>query len=88
MKPRFDRELSVAEIAALPDETIDYADIPELGEDFFRTAQLVRPDRTRSVTLRIKASVLDAFKAEGKGYQTRMNAVLETYARAKLKVGA
>ena len=28
--------------------------------------------------------MLDAFKAEGKGYQTRMNAVLETYARAKL----
>jgi len=26
--------------------------------------------------------VLDAFKAQGKGYQTRMNAVLESYIRA------
>jgi len=27
----------------------------------------------------------EAFKATGKGYQTRMNAVLETYATAVLK---
>lgn len=42
---------------------------------------LVEPDLTQLVTLRVKKSVLEAFKAEGKGYQTRMNAVLESYAR-------
>ncbi len=84
MTAPFERELSPDELAALPDESIDYSDIPELDEAFFATAKLVEPDRTLAVTLRVKASVLDAFKAQGKGYQTRMNAVLETYARAKL----
>ena len=37
------------------------------------------------MTIRVKQSVLDAYKALGKGYQTRMNAVLEAYARAMLK---
>lgn len=85
MTAPFERELSPTELAALPDESIDYSDIPELDDAFFATARLIEPDRTRAVTLRVKASVLDAFKAEGKDYQTRMNAVLETYARAKLR---
>jgi len=60
---------------------IDFSDIPELDESFWKNAQPVEPDRTESVTLRVKRSVLDAFKAGGKGYQTRMNAVLESYVR-------
>ncbi|MCH8096207.1 MAG: BrnA antitoxin family protein [Proteobacteria bacterium] len=41
---------------------------------------MIEPDRTQHVTLRIKKSVLDHFKAGGKkGYQTRINAVLESY---------
>jgi uncharacterized protein (DUF4415 family) len=47
--------------------------------------RLVAPDTTQQVTLRVKKSVLDAYKATGKGYQTRMNAVLETYARSELR---
>ncbi len=36
------------------------------------------------MTLRIKKSVLEHFKAKGaKGYQTRINAVLESYVRAQ-----
>ena len=87
MKKRYDRELSIEELAALPDSRIDTGDIPELDETFWKNARLVLPDPTRSVTLRVRQSVLDAYKAQGKGYQTRMNAVLETYAKAKLKRG-
>jgi uncharacterized protein (DUF4415 family) len=85
MKKRYDRELSPAELAALPDEDIDYSDIPPLDDEFWRNATLVDPDRTVPVTLRVKKSILDAFKAGGKGYQTRMNAVLESYIRAARK---
>jgi uncharacterized protein (DUF4415 family) len=74
--------MTIAEIAAVNDSEIDYSDIPELDDEFWKNAQLVEPDRKQSVTLRIKQSVLDAYKAQGKGYQTRMNAVLETYARS------
>ena len=83
MTKRYDRALTVQELAERPDHAIDFSDIPELGDEFWQKATLVQPDRTQSVTLRVKRSVLDAYKAEGKGYQTRMNAVLETYARAK-----
>ena len=68
-------------LAARTDEQIDYADIPELDDAFWRNATLVGPDRTQPVTLRVKTSVLEAFKAQGKGYQTRMNAVLKSYVR-------
>ena len=44
-------------------------------------------DVTESVTLRVRKSVLDAFKAQGEGYQTRMNAVLESYALSMPKRG-
>jgi len=69
------------------DERIDYSDIPELDEDFWERAELVEPERTQQVTLRVKTSVLEAFRATGKGYQTRMNAVLESYVRSQLRKG-
>lgn len=73
--------MTPAEIAATTDREIDFSDVPEMDAAFWAKAQLVQPDRTQPVTLRVKQSVLDAYKAQGKGYQTRMNAVLESYAR-------
>jgi len=74
-------------LAARTDAQIDYSEIPELDEAFWKDARMIEPDRTQSVTLRVKKSVLETFKAQGKGYQTRMNAVLETYARSLRKHG-
>jgi uncharacterized protein (DUF4415 family) len=73
-----------AEIEAIEDKDIDYSDIPETDADFWADAKLIEPDRTQPVTLRVKKSVLDYFRADGaKGYQTRMNVVLESYVRAR-----
>ncbi len=73
-------------IEAIKDKNIDYSDIPETDADFWANAELREPDRTQHVTLRVKRSVLDHFKAGGKkGYQTRINAVLESYVRAQKK---
>lgn len=85
MKKRYDKELSPEELAALPDDRIDTSEIPELDEAFWRKARLVEPEGTEQITLRVKKSVLQAYRAMGKGYQTRMNAVLESYARALQK---
>jgi len=85
MNRRYTRELSPVELAALADEAIDFTDIPELDEDFWAKARISEPDGTQQITLRVKKSVLEAFKATGKGYQTRMNAVLESYARTLRK---
>ncbi len=67
------------------DEDIDLSDIPELDKRFWKNARMVGPDPTQQVTLRIKRSVLEYFKAGGKGYQTRMNRVLESYVRTKTR---
>lgn len=83
MSKRYDRALTLEELAAMPDEDIDYSGIPELGEEFFRNARLVMPAGKRQVTLRIDADVLDWFRAHGKGYQSRMNAVLRAYVMAQ-----
>ena len=80
---RHDRPLTPKEVGEVKDEDIDFSDIPELGAEFWKNAKVVEPDRTEQVTLRIKRSVLDFFRASGKGYQTRINRVLETYVRAR-----
>ena len=83
MNGRYDRPLTPAQIASEKDESIDFSDIPELDEEFWERAELVEPDRTDQITMRVKRSVLAYFKAPGKGYQTRMNRVLESYVRAQ-----
>ena len=78
----YDRPLTLEQIAARKDEEIDFSDIPELDDAFWKRAKLIEPDHTEQITLRVKRSVLAYFKASGKGYQTRINRVLESYVRA------
>jgi uncharacterized protein (DUF4415 family) len=80
----YDQPLSALGLAELKDQDIDFSEVPELDEAFWKNAILVLPEKTQSVTLHVKKFVVDAFKDGGKGYQTRMNAVLETYVRAPL----
>jgi uncharacterized protein (DUF4415 family) len=54
----------------------------ELEEDFWRNARVVVPPGKKSVHLRVDADVLAWFKAQGRGYLTRMNAVLRSYMEA------
>ena len=82
---KHDKPLTPRQIAAARDQDIDFSDIPELDDNFWRNAELVEPDRTEQVTLRVKRSVLAYFRAPGKGYQSRMNRVLESYVRAQGK---
>jgi uncharacterized protein (DUF4415 family) len=84
MKP-----MSISEIRTLKDETdwerlrnmddseIDYSDIPPLDEDFFRNA-VFRPPRIRKmVSIRLEEHILEWFKRQGPGYQTRIQSVLK-----------
>ena len=63
----------------MTDEEIDYSDIPPLREDFFANARLRMPAPKQAVTLRLDPDILSWFKAQGPGYQTRINAVLRLY---------
>lgn len=82
MKKRYERALMLDELANVPDSEIDFSDIPELDEEFWKNSVWVEPGKTKQVTLRVKESVLEAYRATGKGYQTRMNNALEAGARA------
>lgn len=79
----YDKPLTPGQIEVLEDKNIDFSDIPELDKTFWQRAELIEPDLTEQITLRVKRSVLAYFKAPGKGYQTRMNRVLESYVRAR-----
>ena len=69
-------------LRAMTDEDIDYSDIPELDENFFKEARVVVPPGKKQLTLRLDADVLEWMKAQGKGYQSRINAVLRAYYEA------
>ena len=86
MNKRYKQELTLEELAALPDSEIDYSDIPELGPEFWANARVVRPrDPKEQLTIRFDADIVEWFKAKGKGYQTHMNAVLRAYVDAQPK---
>ena len=67
---------------ALKDKDIDYSDSPALDDSFFERVTVELPRSKDSITLRIDHDVLEWFKQEGKGYQTKINAVLSAYVRA------
>ncbi|MBD9633275.1 BrnA antitoxin family protein [Pseudomonas sp. PDM19] len=68
-------------LSKLKDKDIDTSDIPELGEDFFKNAELHIPAK-QAVTIRLDADVLEWFKSQGAGYQTRINQLLRQYMQA------
>ena len=47
------------------------------------SAVLVLPQAKKAISLRVDPDVFDLFRAEGKGYQTRMNAVLRASMQAR-----
>ena len=58
------------------DSDIDYSDIPPLENEFFKKATVPWPPPKQQLTIRLDADVLDWLKANGKGYQTRINRIL------------
>ena len=66
----------------MPDTEIDDSDVPVLDKAFFKQATLRIPKPKKSISLRVDPDVLDWFKHQGEGYQTRMNAVLKAYYEA------
>lgn len=65
-------------LAAMPEESIDYSDIPPLTDKFWNNAvhgRFYRPTKA-STTVRMDSDVLAWLKSQGKGYQTRLNAIL------------
>lgn len=67
-------------LAERPDSEIDFSDIPELTEDFWKNAipsPFYRPVK-KQLTVRLDSDVIAWLRKNGTGYQTRMNALLRS----------
>jgi uncharacterized protein (DUF4415 family) len=76
LSPRQRRE--VAALASKADAKIDYSDIPPLRDSFWKNAvhnPFYRPVKCQ-LTVRLDADVVAWLREQGKGYQTRINALL------------
>ena len=81
------QKAELAALSARPDKDIDYSDSPPLSDEFWRNAvrgRFYRPTKT-STTVRIDSDVLAWLRAQGKGYQSRINAILRREMLASLK---
>lgn len=78
----------LAALEKMPDEKIDYTDLPKQGASvqWTQPGALVAMENKQQVTLRLDADVLGFFKATGKRYQSRINAALREYVNAHRKV--
>jgi uncharacterized protein (DUF4415 family) len=78
-----------ARLEAMPDQDVHFTeDAPRtLPQDWARAVAhrgLPVPSRKQQIALRVDVDVLEWFKAQGEGYQTRMNAVLRAFRDAHL----
>jgi uncharacterized protein (DUF4415 family) len=75
-----------ARIRAMRDADIDFSDSSEITPDMFAKAIVQRGEqpvyRKTQLTLRVDRDVVDWFKGQGRGYQTRINALLRAYKEA------
>lgn len=66
-------------------EEIDCSDIPATDEAFWHDAELVLPGQKVALGVRFDKDIVDWFKSQGPGYQTRMNTVLRYYMDSQRK---
>ena len=70
-------------LAAMAEEDIDTSDIPEVTDwSGAKRGLFYRPVK-QQLTLRLDADVIDWFRRQGTGYQSRMNAALREYVSRK-----
>ncbi|MBA9083477.1 MULTISPECIES: BrnA antitoxin family protein [Bartonella] len=73
-----EQQVEINELARMPDNEIDYSDIPSLDNEFWKNAvrnPFYKPTKTIT-TVRVDSDVLAWLKSQGKGYQTRINTIL------------
>lgn len=83
--PDWVKNLSDEEITRRAIEDPDAGLIPD---SFWENAVWVEPETTKQITLRLPARVVRHFKATGKGYHSRISAVLAHYVDAQEREAA
>jgi uncharacterized protein (DUF4415 family) len=65
--------------AELEQDIATDADFRDVPENWYEAAEAVMPAPKKLLSLRLDEDVVDWFKRQGPGYQTRMNAVLRAF---------
>ena len=80
--------VSLDDLATMEDRTRANApEGPSLEPGFWETAKVSYPDGPKErLTVRFDQDMVAWFKSQGKGYQTRMNAVLRSFYEARRDV--
>ena len=85
-----ERSANLRALADRQDSEIDFSDIPELTGEQWKNAErghFYRPVK-RQITARVDADVLECLKSQGKGYQSRINAILRREMLMAMRAGA
>jgi uncharacterized protein (DUF4415 family) len=73
-------------VDALKDKDIDFSDTPEITPNMFARSVVRRglksvPKKSQ-LTIRVDNDVLEWYKQQGRGYQTKINSLLRAYMEA------
>ena len=78
-------------VDALEDRKINFSDTPELTPEMFARAIVRRGlkpvPRKAQLTVRIDSDVLEWYRGQGPGYQTRINALLRAHMQERKNAG-
>lgn len=95
MRRRGETATDWAKVDALTEEELEGAiasdpDWRDSPDDWYKHAKLGLPfalpkEGKRQVTLRLDPEILDHFRRQGRGWQTRINAVLRTFVEAETR---
>jgi uncharacterized protein (DUF4415 family) len=73
----------LAKVDAMTNPEVEARALKDGAESFdWSTAEVGFPGPKQQLTMRLDKDVIDWFRSQGRGYQTRMNAVLRSFVNA------
>ncbi len=88
MAERGEDRTDIARIKAMSDEDVERAtandpDWDDVPHDWYERAELVIPKSKVPISIRLDADLIEHFRSTGRGWQTRINAILRAYTEAR-----
>ncbi len=70
---------NITKLRQTNDTNINYKDNPATTKEFWEDAKIFMPQHKVHISLRLDENIINYFREEGKGYQSRINAILKAY---------
>ncbi len=79
IKKKSKSRTNLAKLHRTDDKDINYDNSPATTQEFWEDAKIYMPQHKIHISLRLDEDIINFFKEEGAGYQSRINAVLKAY---------